>query len=154
MMFVILGVIVWETARTLDFEWSLITRKRRFKWPLVCPLRAFAVALSSLTRFDKIQSASHPLLLSDVQPADIDIRAAFFFLCRYCILLAIIGLCVCMLQALLYSNSLPTLGLCHSALQHPYVVSKLPVATTHISQHGVQIDCKVSVSYGQTMTTV
>ncbi|KAF8917820.1 hypothetical protein CPB85DRAFT_1373973 [Mucidula mucida] len=53
MMFVLLGVCVWEVFATCDFEWSLLTRRRKFKWPLV---------------------------------------STFFFLSRYCIVLAFIGL--------------------------------------------------------------
>jgi len=35
LLIVFLGVTIWEIFVTGDFEWSLITGKRRFKWPLV-----------------------------------------------------------------------------------------------------------------------
>ena len=33
--FLTLGLYSWEIISTLEFEWSLITRKRKFSWPLV-----------------------------------------------------------------------------------------------------------------------
>ncbi|KAF5387597.1 hypothetical protein D9615_000197 [Tricholomella constricta] len=47
------GVYVWELFMTCDFEWSLLSKKRKFRWPLV-----------------------------------------FFFLCRYCMLFAFVGLII------------------------------------------------------------
>lgn len=35
-IFVFFGLYLWEFTTTCDFEWSLITRKRKFTWPLVC----------------------------------------------------------------------------------------------------------------------
>jgi len=32
---VLLGIYVWEFCISLDFEWDFITRKKRFRWPLV-----------------------------------------------------------------------------------------------------------------------
>ncbi|KDQ64813.1 hypothetical protein JAAARDRAFT_116772 [Jaapia argillacea MUCL 33604] len=61
LMFSLFGVYVWELFITSGFEWSLITGKRKFKWPMV----------------------------------------VFFFLCRYCILWALIGLCVLSIYSLL-----------------------------------------------------
>ncbi|KAI0792434.1 hypothetical protein C8Q75DRAFT_731660 [Abortiporus biennis] len=29
------GIYFWEYCTTLDFEWSFITRKRRFRWPMI-----------------------------------------------------------------------------------------------------------------------
>ncbi|TFK27079.1 hypothetical protein FA15DRAFT_666815 [Coprinopsis marcescibilis] len=52
-IFAFFGLYVWELFMTSDFEWSLLSRKRRFHWPLV-----------------------------------------FFFLCRYCMLTAFVGLIV------------------------------------------------------------
>ncbi|KAG7448994.1 uncharacterized protein BT62DRAFT_888496 [Guyanagaster necrorhizus] len=54
LIFAIFGVCLWELFTTCGFEWSLITRRRQFRWPLVI----------------------------------------FFFLSRYCILLAFIGLII------------------------------------------------------------
>lgn len=53
LIFTIFGVCLWELFTTCGFEWSLITRRRQFRWPLI-----------------------------------------FFFLSRYCILLAFIGLII------------------------------------------------------------
>ncbi|EKM59690.1 uncharacterized protein PHACADRAFT_137777 [Phanerochaete carnosa HHB-10118-sp] len=52
LLFCLFGIYVWEIFRTSDFEWSLISRARKFSWPLVI----------------------------------------FFFLCRYCMLFALIGI--------------------------------------------------------------
>ena len=35
LIFCLFGIYVWEIFQTCDFEWSLITRKRKFSWPLV-----------------------------------------------------------------------------------------------------------------------
>ncbi|KZT72626.1 hypothetical protein DAEQUDRAFT_663805, partial [Daedalea quercina L-15889] len=56
LVFALFGVYVWELFQTSGFEWSLITRSRKFTWPLVI----------------------------------------FFFQCRYCILLALIGIIISM----------------------------------------------------------
>ncbi|KDQ29126.1 hypothetical protein PLEOSDRAFT_1038859 [Pleurotus ostreatus PC15] len=53
-IYALFGVCVWELFMTCDFEWSLITGQRKFRWPLVI----------------------------------------FFFLSRYCIILAFIGLLI------------------------------------------------------------
>ncbi|KAF8204954.1 hypothetical protein BJ912DRAFT_15628 [Pholiota molesta] len=54
LVFVLFGAYLWEVLVTWDFEWSLLTRRRNFRWPLV----------------------------------------TFFFLCRYCMLLAFLGLII------------------------------------------------------------
>jgi len=51
LIFALFGLYVWELFMTCDFEWSLITKRRHFRLPLI-----------------------------------------FFFLCRYCMLLGLIGL--------------------------------------------------------------
>ncbi|KAI0728746.1 hypothetical protein C8Q72DRAFT_358450 [Fomitopsis betulina] len=56
LVFALFGLYVWEIFQTSGFEWSLITRTRKFTWPLVI----------------------------------------FFFQCRYCLLLALIGIIVSM----------------------------------------------------------
>ncbi|PCH41403.1 hypothetical protein WOLCODRAFT_89251 [Wolfiporia cocos MD-104 SS10] len=35
LVFSLFGVYVWELFQTSNFEWSLITRKRKFTWPLI-----------------------------------------------------------------------------------------------------------------------
>ncbi|KAI0092744.1 hypothetical protein BDY19DRAFT_1024657 [Irpex rosettiformis] len=35
LIFVLFGLYVWEILMTLGFEWSLITKARKFSWPLV-----------------------------------------------------------------------------------------------------------------------
>lgn len=40
--YTLFGAYVWELFMTCDFEWSLITRRRRFRWPLVRWLSIFA----------------------------------------------------------------------------------------------------------------
>ncbi|KAH9844029.1 uncharacterized protein C8Q71DRAFT_696729 [Rhodofomes roseus] len=56
LVFALFGVYVWEVFQTSGFEWSLITRTRKLKWPLVI----------------------------------------FFFQCRYCLLLSLIGIIISM----------------------------------------------------------
>ncbi|KAJ7276202.1 hypothetical protein B0H12DRAFT_1005264 [Mycena haematopus] len=34
-IFVFFGMQIWELFMTLEFEWSLLTRQRQFRWPLV-----------------------------------------------------------------------------------------------------------------------
>lgn len=70
-MFTFLGVYLWELFTTCDFEWSLIKGRRKFTWPLSKSER-------SLSHFLKTDQGV----------------IAFFFLTRYCILLALIGLWV------------------------------------------------------------
>lgn len=53
LIFALFGVYIWELFMTWDFEWSLLNRRRKFRWPLI-----------------------------------------FFFLCRYCMLLALVGLII------------------------------------------------------------
>ncbi|PPQ77775.1 LOW QUALITY PROTEIN: hypothetical protein CVT25_011210 [Psilocybe cyanescens] len=36
LVFTLFGVYVWELFMTWDFEWSLVTRRRTFRWPLRC----------------------------------------------------------------------------------------------------------------------
>ncbi|KAH8830322.1 hypothetical protein DL96DRAFT_1668218 [Flagelloscypha sp. PMI_526] len=36
LVFTLFGVTLWEIFLTLDFEWSLIVGRRKFRWPLVC----------------------------------------------------------------------------------------------------------------------
>lgn len=35
LIFALLGVVIWEIFSTFDFEWSLISGRRKFRWPLV-----------------------------------------------------------------------------------------------------------------------
>ncbi|EPQ59554.1 hypothetical protein GLOTRDRAFT_125857 [Gloeophyllum trabeum ATCC 11539] len=62
LIFALFGLYCWELFSTCTFEWSLIQKKRQFKWPLV-------------------RVISLPTIV-------------FFFLCRYCILWALIGLII------------------------------------------------------------
>ncbi|CCM02831.1 uncharacterized protein FIBRA_04943 [Fibroporia radiculosa] len=71
LMFVLFGVYIWEIVVTFGFEWSLITGKRRFTWPLS------ASAYSN--------APTH---------ADHLFAPVFYFLCRYCLLGALVGLIV------------------------------------------------------------
>ncbi|KAI0699423.1 hypothetical protein BC835DRAFT_1267936, partial [Cytidiella melzeri] len=66
LIFVLFGGYVWEILLTLGFEWSLITRERKFTWPLVS------------TIFNSNAKDTNFL----------------FFLCRYCLLFALIGMYV------------------------------------------------------------
>lgn len=35
LLFALLGVYLWELTLHFDFEWSFLTRRRAFRWPLV-----------------------------------------------------------------------------------------------------------------------
>jgi hypothetical protein len=37
-IFAFFGLYIWELFMTSGFEWSLVTRRRKFHWPLVCLL--------------------------------------------------------------------------------------------------------------------
>ena len=41
LIFCLFGIYFWEVFQTSDFEWSLITRARKFSWPLVCIMSLF-----------------------------------------------------------------------------------------------------------------
>jgi hypothetical protein len=41
--FSLFGVYIWEFFVTWDFEWSLLIKRRKFRWPLVC-ISVFNVA--------------------------------------------------------------------------------------------------------------
>ncbi|KAJ7591291.1 hypothetical protein C8J56DRAFT_558570 [Mycena floridula] len=68
-IYTFLGVVIWELFTTWDFELSLITRRRAFRWPL---------GGCSLTEMSRLEGH----------------LPVFFFLCRYCILLAFVGLLI------------------------------------------------------------
>jgi len=53
LIYALFGLFVWEMFQTSGFEWSLLTRRRKFSWPMI-----------------------------------------FYFLCRYCMLFALIGLVI------------------------------------------------------------
>jgi hypothetical protein len=36
LMHCLVGLYMWEFFCSLDFEWAVITGKRRFRWPMVC----------------------------------------------------------------------------------------------------------------------
>ncbi|KAJ7283873.1 hypothetical protein C8J57DRAFT_1293850 [Mycena rebaudengoi] len=55
-IFVLFGVYIWEVLMTCGFEWSLLTRRRQFRWPLVffflsryCMLFSFIGLIISIT---------------------------------------------------------------------------------------------------------
>ncbi|KAI0346916.1 hypothetical protein BDW22DRAFT_1425013 [Trametopsis cervina] len=52
-IFVLFGVYVWELLQTLGFELSLITRSRKFTWPLVsaAPMPMFPVVDQIITEY-------------------------------------------------------------------------------------------------------
>lgn len=57
-IYALLGIYVWEILGTVDFEWSLITRKRKFTWPLVS--RSFCLLFSIAEQRGRV-CISHPL---------------------------------------------------------------------------------------------
>ncbi|KAF7331926.1 hypothetical protein MKEN_00072900 [Mycena kentingensis (nom. inval.)] len=67
LIFACFGCFTWEICTTFNFEISLITRRRRFRWPLGTCLRCPLTCLK---------------------------LAVFFFLSRYCMLLSFVGLII------------------------------------------------------------
>ncbi|KAL5508329.1 hypothetical protein ACEPAH_5948 [Sanghuangporus vaninii] len=65
LIYALFGLYVWEMCQTSSVEWSLITRRRKFRWPMV-----------------RFTSSNKPL------------SSTFYFLCRYCLLWALIGLII------------------------------------------------------------
>lgn len=35
LIFIFLGIVLWEIFTTLGFEWSILSGRRRLKWPMV-----------------------------------------------------------------------------------------------------------------------
>ncbi|KAJ3887801.1 hypothetical protein GG344DRAFT_80359 [Lentinula edodes] len=68
-VFCFLGVTLWELFSTWDFEWSLLRGRRKLRWPL------------GMIHRHRICWLSEMLIV-------------FFFLSRYCILLAFVGIIV------------------------------------------------------------
>ncbi|KAI0346914.1 hypothetical protein BDW22DRAFT_1351210 [Trametopsis cervina] len=66
-IFVFFGVFVWEIFQTAGFEWSLITRTRKFTWPLV---------LFFLSRYGLL-SALVGLIVSFEEKSPIDCQALY-----------------------------------------------------------------------------
>ncbi|KAK7047849.1 hypothetical protein VNI00_006177 [Paramarasmius palmivorus] len=69
-MHVLFGVYVYEWFTSLDFEWALLTAKRRFRWPLIfyflgryCLLIALAATVASLNLTKSVDCASLYLLI-------------------------------------------------------------------------------------------
>lgn len=87
-MFALFGLYVWELFQTSGFEWSLITRTRRFTWPLVSDVepRCLLPRTDDLTRRVSEPDGEESALLKSA------INIVFFFQCRYCLLLALIGM--------------------------------------------------------------
>ncbi|KAI0081514.1 hypothetical protein K474DRAFT_1756051 [Panus rudis PR-1116 ss-1] len=42
------GIYLWEVLMSLTFEWEYLTRRRKFKWPMVCYFLVRYVALSAM----------------------------------------------------------------------------------------------------------
>ena len=52
LIFTFFGLNLWEIFVTCDFEWSLITRRRKFRWPLVRLLSLSSFFSNSLFPLD------------------------------------------------------------------------------------------------------
>lgn len=48
LIFSLFGVYIWELFMTWDFEWSLLSRRRTFRWPLV---RVYVLSCSFIECF-------------------------------------------------------------------------------------------------------
>lgn len=89
-MFALFGLYVWEIFQTSGFEWSLITRTRKFTWPLVSDVGLCKLpprAHDDMYRVSRSAGEESFLLTSAI-------NLVFFFQCRYCLLLALIGMYV------------------------------------------------------------
>jgi hypothetical protein len=40
LMHALIGLYAWEFLTSLDFEWDLLTGRKRFRWPLVSSINA------------------------------------------------------------------------------------------------------------------
>jgi hypothetical protein len=102
LIYTLFGLYVWELFITCDFEWSLITRRREFRWPLASVLVELVIYFTD----SQIRVRG---LYQRINLIELMHFIVFFFLCRYfmtlslqlgcvlsysryCILLAIIGL--------------------------------------------------------------
>ncbi|KAJ3778361.1 hypothetical protein FB446DRAFT_833755 [Lentinula raphanica] len=86
-VFCFLGVTIWELFSTCDFEWSLIQGRRKLRWPLV---KTFQSKLSAV-----ILIIFHRVWSTNIGSRRFSERLiVFFFLSRYCILLAFIGIII------------------------------------------------------------
>ncbi|TFY72477.1 hypothetical protein EVG20_g511 [Dentipellis fragilis] len=92
------GLYVWELFVTVDFEWSIFTGRRSCQWHLV------SHAITLRTKCDPvltIYALAVPLRVCHSHVSDLSIfidngNAVFFFICRYCMLVSLIGLIISM----------------------------------------------------------
>jgi len=49
LVFTLFGVYIWELFMTCNFEWSLMTGRRKFRWPLVSLQRTVDRVMECLT---------------------------------------------------------------------------------------------------------
>lgn len=47
LVFTLFGLYTWEVLTTWDFEWSLLTGRRTFRWPLVSRLQQMFFGLQA-----------------------------------------------------------------------------------------------------------
>ena len=84
LIFVLFGLYVWEILITLGFEWSLITKARRFSWPLVS-----TVIVLPRTNFIDDTNRNRVRDCSYLTKPGIVTRAQFFSSCADIALLAL-----------------------------------------------------------------
>ncbi|KAJ7774353.1 hypothetical protein DFH07DRAFT_732907 [Mycena maculata] len=87
-IFALFGVQMWELFMTWGFEWSLITRRRRFRWPLISVLTDSFSVFFFLSRYCMLFSfigliisitISHPVHQLRGKSADIPARHPLIF---------------------------------------------------------------------------
>ncbi|TFY65101.1 hypothetical protein EVJ58_g2196 [Rhodofomes roseus] len=96
LVFALFGVYVWEVFQTSGFEWSLITRTRKLKWPLSKTLRPEYINCQALYTFNSwagnmaILGASTSLMLRTIaiweRKMKIVIPLCFLCLCHWVLL--------------------------------------------------------------------
>ena len=80
------GLYLWELFQTCDFEWSLVTRRRKFQWPLVSPYLTLLHAPLSHLYVLIIECVVLFLEISAVDPTVLGLTARFQFSSSYVVI--------------------------------------------------------------------
>jgi len=89
LLFVLFGIYLWELTIQMTFEWSFITGRRSFHWPLVSKSTILKHSQKQLILKLTGWVRWRPSML-----CVLNLCWVFYFLCRYCMLFSFIGLWV------------------------------------------------------------
>jgi hypothetical protein len=76
LIYTLFGLYVWELFITCDFEWSLITKRRKFRWPLASVLVGLLICFADSQI--RVRGLYRRINLIELMHFPV-----FFFLCRY-----------------------------------------------------------------------